>query len=100
MQQTFILLAFLSTALANLQAATPRAVRVLVWDEQQPEQRRAYGEKFLGETIAAHLAGQPGFTMKSVRECSTMVGSGKLTERLTGFHSKVEGQGIFSGKPL
>ena len=32
-----------------LQRAT---VRVLMWDEQQPEQKRAYGEKFLGETIS------------------------------------------------
>ena len=35
-------------------AAEPKPVRVLVWDEQQPEQKQAYGEKFLGETIAAH----------------------------------------------
>lgn len=41
-------------------------VRVLVWDEQQPEQKKAYGDKFLGETIAAHLAAQPGFVVKSV----------------------------------
>ncbi len=46
-------------------AATPRPVRVLVWDEQQPEQKRAYGEKFLGETIAAHLSAQRGFTVKN-----------------------------------
>src|SRR6185503_18719156 len=67
MKPTFVLLTFLSTAaLANVEAATPRPVRVLVWDEQQPAQKRAYGDKFLGETIAAHLAGQPGFTVKSV----------------------------------
>lgn len=30
-------------------------IRVLVWDEQQPQQKEGYGEKFLGETIAAHL---------------------------------------------
>ena len=48
-----------------LDAAAPHSVRVLVWDEQQPEQKRAYGEKFLGETIAAHLAAQAGFTVKS-----------------------------------
>ncbi len=41
-------------------------VRVLVWDEQQPEQKKAYGDKFLGETIAAHLAAQPGFVVKNV----------------------------------
>lgn len=41
-------------------SAGDRPVRVLVWDEQQPEQRQAYGGKFLGETIAAHLSRQPG----------------------------------------
>jgi len=66
MKQTLVLLALLFPALATLDAATARPVRVLVWDEQQPEQKRAYGDKFLGETIAAHLAGQPGFTVKSV----------------------------------
>lgn len=45
--------------------ADVRPVRVLVWDEQQPEQKRAYGEKFLGETIASHLSSQPGFTVRT-----------------------------------
>src|SRR4029079_2534277 len=79
----FILLTFLSTAaLANLEAAIPRPVRVLVWDEQQPEQKRAYGDKFLGETIAAHLAAQPGFTVKSVSLNSPSQGLDEAT--LTG----------------
>ena len=42
-------------------------IRVLVWDEQQPQQKEAYGEKFLGETIAAHLEKQPGLSVKSAR---------------------------------
>jgi trehalose utilization protein len=50
---------------ATALAAEP--IRVLVWDEQQPEQKQAYGEKFLGETIAAYLASQPGLSVKSVR---------------------------------
>src|ERR1043166_913180 len=80
MKNTFILLALLSTApLANLEAATSRPVRVLVWDEQQPEQKRAYGDKFLGETIAAHLAGQPGFTVKSVSLNSSSQGLDEAT---------------------
>lgn len=33
----------------------PDTIRVLIWDEQQPEQTLGYGGKFLGETIAAHL---------------------------------------------
>lgn len=35
-------------------AAEPKPVRVLVWDEQQPEQSKAY-ENYLGNAIAAHL---------------------------------------------
>lgn len=46
-------------------AADP--VRVLVWDEQQPRQSQGYGEKFLGETIAAHLATRPGLSVKSTK---------------------------------
>lgn len=49
---------------AMARAAGP--VRVLVWDEQQAEQRVAYGGKFLGETIAEHLAGRPGLSARSV----------------------------------
>ncbi|MCE9611276.1 MAG: ThuA domain-containing protein [Chthoniobacter sp.] len=52
-------------ATTHLSAADPKPVRVLVWDEQQPDQKRAYGEKFLGETIAAHLAGLPGLTVQT-----------------------------------
>ncbi|MCX6856281.1 MAG: ThuA domain-containing protein [Verrucomicrobia bacterium] len=46
-------------------AADP--VRVLVWDEQQPKQSLGYGDKFLGETIAAHLATRPGLTVKATK---------------------------------
>jgi trehalose utilization protein len=55
------LLAFAMMSLGAF-AAEP-VVRVLVWDEQQPEQKKAYGEKFLGETLAAHLATRPGLTV-------------------------------------
>ncbi len=54
-----VLLGFAGTA------AAADMVRVLVWDEQQPEQQQAYGEKFLGGTIAAHLSGLPGIRVKS-----------------------------------
>lgn len=50
---------------SHLEAADPKPVRVLVWDEQQPQQKQAYGDKFLGETIAAHLGAQPGITVKT-----------------------------------
>jgi trehalose utilization protein len=46
-------------------AAEP--IHVLVWDEQQPQQKEGYGEKFLGETIAAHLAKLPGLTVKTAK---------------------------------
>lgn len=50
--------------LVAVHAADP--IRVLVWDERQPEQKKAYGEKFLGETIAAHLEARPGLAVRSV----------------------------------
>ncbi len=40
-------------------ASPPHPVRVLVWDEQQPQQRMAYSN-FLGQEIAAFLRTQPG----------------------------------------
>ncbi len=46
--------------------ATTKPVRVLVWDEQQPQQKQAYGDKFLGETIAVYLGAKSGFTVKTV----------------------------------
>jgi trehalose utilization protein len=46
-------------------ASAQKPIRVLVWDEQQPEQKQAYGDKFLGETIAAHLATKDALTVKS-----------------------------------
>lgn len=45
--------------------ADTKPIRVLIWDEQQPEQKQAYGPNFLGETIAAHLRAQPGITVKT-----------------------------------
>lgn len=48
----------------NLSAAPPD-VRVLIWDEQQPEQKQGYGGKFLGETIAAALSTQPGLAIRT-----------------------------------
>ena len=68
MKHRTLFLSVLCTAMSgaiHAQAAPP--VRVLVWDEQQPEQKQAYGEKFLGETIAAHLRNQPGITVKTAR---------------------------------
>src|SRR6185436_8158303 len=58
------LLGALCVSILSVCAAEP--IRVLVWDEQQPQQKQAYGEKFLGETIAAYLEKQPGLSVKSV----------------------------------
>ncbi len=54
------------TAMATPAAPAPASVRVLVWDEQQPQQKQAYGDKFLGETIAAHLSTQSGLIVRNV----------------------------------
>ncbi len=48
-------------------AAEPRnVVRVLVWDERQPEQKAAYGGGFLGDAIASHLRKNAVMEVKSV----------------------------------
>ena len=65
MKQLPILTTLVLFATAALHAAEPQPIRVLVWDEQQSEQKRAYGDKFLGETIAAHLGALPGITVKN-----------------------------------
>jgi trehalose utilization protein len=55
---------------ASRAADTPtpaaRPTRVVVWDEQQPEQREAY-EHFLGNWIADYLRSRPGLAVRSVK---------------------------------
>jgi len=48
-------------------AAEPKPIRVLVWDEQQPEQTKGYGDKFLGETLAGELAKNKDLTVKTAK---------------------------------
>jgi trehalose utilization protein len=48
-------------------AAETKPIRVLVWDEQQPEQTKGYGDKFLGETLAAGLADRQGLSIKTAK---------------------------------
>jgi trehalose utilization protein len=43
----------------------PGPIRVVVWDERQPEQKQAY-DNFLGNEIAARLGIRPGITVRSV----------------------------------
>ena len=45
---------------------TGSAVKVVVWDEQQPAQKEAY-DNFLGNRIADHLRAQPGISVRSVK---------------------------------
>ena len=47
------------------EAPEPR-IRVLIWDEQQPEQKQAY-ENFLGSQIASHLKTLPGISVRTAR---------------------------------
>ena len=46
-------------------AADQPPIRVLVWDEQQPAQKQAYGDKFLGQTIAEYLSKNPALAVRS-----------------------------------
>ena len=82
-RQTHLIIPLLTFALlvtaSVVQAASPRPVRILMWDEQQPEQKRAYGGKFLGETIAAHLSAQPGLVVKNVSLTSPSQGLDEAT---------------------
>src|SRR5687768_6735129 len=43
-----------------------RPIRVVVWDEQQPEQKAAY-DNFLGGAIAEHLKTKPEFSVRLAR---------------------------------
>jgi trehalose utilization protein len=53
-----------AATLSPTQANETKPVRVLVWDEQQPEQSQAY-EHFLGNAIVEHLHHQAGFRVLS-----------------------------------
>lgn len=58
------LLLFVSTGKTPIKADEP-AISVLVWDEQQPTQKKAY-ENFLGNQIASHLEKIPNWKVRSV----------------------------------
>jgi trehalose utilization protein len=46
-------------------AADQTSIRILVWDEQQPAQKQAYGDKFLGQTIADYLSKNAALAVRS-----------------------------------
>jgi trehalose utilization protein len=52
-----------------------KPIRVVVWDEQQPQQKQVY-ENFLGNAIADHLKKGPGLSVKSVRLADEQQGLG------------------------
>ena len=51
-------------AVAAEKGATSDPVRVVIWDERQPDQKKAYGGSFLGEAIAAHLKSSGNFDVR------------------------------------
>jgi trehalose utilization protein len=57
-----VLFAVLPAPAPGTVAVQANPVRVLVWDEQQPEQKKAY-DNFLGNAIARHLSERPGLTV-------------------------------------
>jgi len=64
---SILVLIFSSTAFAQLrQTAILHPIRVVVWDEQQPQQKPAY-DNFLGNAIADYLKELNGFKVTSVK---------------------------------
>ena len=68
MTRRILLGLFAGLGLSSLaRADEPRApLRVMVWDEQQPQQKAAY-PNFLGNAIADYLRRQPGLDVVSAR---------------------------------
>lgn len=54
--------------------ADTEPIRVLIWDQQQPSQKKAYGLNFLGETIAENLRLKPDIIVKTVNLASPAQG--------------------------
>ena len=60
----FLLVFNASVTIPAKEPAPP--IRVVVWDEQQPQQKRAY-PSFLGNQIASYLGSRSGLRVRSVR---------------------------------
>jgi trehalose utilization protein len=58
----FTLAAFVSPARAADE--NPRLIRVLIWDEQQPEQKQVYAN-YIGGELAAYLSKLPGLSVRN-----------------------------------
>ena len=69
-RRAFLTASAAATAATLLPAAEPKPtgkpIRVVVWDEQQLQQKEAY-DNFLGNAIAKYLEGRPGLGVKSVK---------------------------------
>jgi trehalose utilization protein len=77
MRRAFLAVGLL--VLVEAGAALGRAddpIRVLVWDEQQPQQKKAY-KNYLGNEIADFLRELPGLTVRSVRQNDPEQGLGE-----------------------
>ena len=64
---TVTFLTLIASAASRVDGGTAARVRVIVWDEQQAEQKTAY-DNFLGNAIADHLKSKDGFSVRSVRQ--------------------------------
>lgn len=65
-RRAFLTASAAATAATLLPAAEPKPVRVVVWDEQQPQQKEVY-DNFLGNAIAKYLKGRSGLAVQSVK---------------------------------
>jgi len=66
MRITFVSLLLFVPLLSLCRATEPAAVRIVVWDEQQPAQKQIY-ENYLGNHIAAYLKTRPGLSVRSMK---------------------------------
>ena len=66
MRHFLLFLACAITATTLSHAQEPRPIRVVIWDERQPEQKHAYDGSYLGDHIAKELAKHEGIVVKSV----------------------------------
>ena len=65
MRSSYVWIASLLVCVCALSNARADRIRVLVWDERQPKQKRAY-PNYLGNQIASHLGKRPDLVVESV----------------------------------
>lgn len=62
---TKVALALSAVAVATIDCAQEKSVRIVIWDERQPKQQPMY-QNFLGNHITNYLNKQEGFSVRSV----------------------------------